>query len=67
MNIHNSSGFETCEGGVGTFGFDQETENLGTLGEFRAIRNIPGMSDDSQHIIPMGTNTQNEILRDIGM
>ena len=41
-----------------------EQAATGELGGLAALRNIPGLSDESNVI---GTFTQNEILRDIGM
>ena len=42
-----------------------EQAATGELGGLAALRNIPGLSDGESNV--MGTYTQNEILRDIGM
>lgn len=42
-----------------------EQAETGELGGLEALRNIPGLSDGESNVL--GTFTQNEILRDIGM
>ena len=54
QQIYSYSNFQETSND-GTFGLDQIGEENIDLGGIAALRNIPGMSDDSRHLI--GTNT----------